>query len=160
MNYLKITFYFIIFTLLLSCQSKLLTVHKIDVQQGNALDQEMIEKIELGMNKEQVHYVLGSPLITDSFHPDRWDYIYLFTPGYGEQVRKQLTLTFDRNEVININKHNITEGNSLNNDALVENNDDDSSDEEKLSAEEQEEQDKIEKNVETLRETLEENKNP
>lgn len=161
MNYLKITTYILLLGLLISCQSKLLTVHKIDVQQGNALDAEVVEKIELGMNKEQVHYVLGSPLITDSFHPDRWDYIYLFTPGYGEQVRRQLTLTFDRDEVININKHNIAEDEAAStNEDYVEEKDDSNSEEEKLSEKEQEELEKLEENADALRDALEENKNP
>lgn len=92
---------------LYGCQSRLLTVYKIDVQQGNALETESVEKIKLGMSKEQVLFVLGNPLIVDSFHPDRWDYIYLFTPGYGDQQRRQLTLIFDRNEIIDIIKHNV-----------------------------------------------------
>lgn len=109
MKYLKILVSVLILTSLLACQSKLLTVHKIDVQQGNALDAEMVGKVEIGMTQEQVLYILGSPLITDSFHPDRWDYIYLFIPGYGEKERRQLTLIFDRGEVIEIDRHNIVE---------------------------------------------------
>ncbi len=89
------------------CQSKLLTVYKIDVQQGNAVEAKSVEQIKLGMTKEQVRFVLGNPLIVDSFHPDRWDYIYLFIPGYGEQQRRQLTLIFDRDEVIDIYKKYI-----------------------------------------------------
>ncbi|MBT8112064.1 MAG: outer membrane protein assembly factor BamE [Gammaproteobacteria bacterium] len=109
MKYLKILVSVLVLTSLLACQSKLLTVHKIDVQQGNALDAEMVGKVEIGMTQEQVLYILGSPLITDSFHPDRWDYIYLFIPGYGEKERRQLTLIFDRGEVIEIDRHNIVE---------------------------------------------------
>ncbi len=108
MNYIKIIACTLCCTLsAYGCQSKLLTVHKIDVQQGNALETEAVNKITLGMTKEQVHFVLGNPLIVDSFHPDRWDYVYLFTPGYGEQERRQLTLIFDRDEIIEIIKHNI-----------------------------------------------------
>lgn len=107
---MKILAYILCLTMLAACQSKLLTVHKIDVQQGNALDGETVDKVQIGMTKEQVQYVLGSPLITDSFHPDRWDYIYFFTPGYGKQERKQLTLKFDRDEVIDIAKQNIEAG--------------------------------------------------
>jgi outer membrane protein assembly factor BamE len=107
---MKILAFILCLTMLAACQSKLLTVHKIDVQQGNALDGETVDKVQIGMTKEQVQYVLGSPLITDSFHPDRWDYIYFFTPGYGEQERKQLTLKFDRDEVIDIAKQNIEAG--------------------------------------------------
>ncbi|MCY4419841.1 MAG: outer membrane protein assembly factor BamE [Gammaproteobacteria bacterium] len=87
-------------TALSGCDKGLLTIYKIDVQQGNALLAEDVEKIQVGMGKEQVLFVLGSPLIVDSFHPDRWDYVYLLKPGYGPIQRKQLTLIFDRDELI------------------------------------------------------------
>jgi len=148
MNYLKILAYFLSLSLLFSCQNKLLTVHKINVQQGNALESETVDKVKIGMNREQVQYVLGSPLITDSFHPDRWDYIYLFTPGYGEQERRQLTLTFDRDEVININRHNIMKSDVANTSKV---------DEKDKSEKDQEE---LEKQADTLQSILKENKNP
>lgn len=93
---------------LYACDNTLLKVYKIDVQQGNVLESEAVERIKLGMSKEQVHFVLGSPLIADSFHPDRWDYVYILKPGYAEVQRRQLTLIFDRNEIIEIIKHNVT----------------------------------------------------
>ena len=157
MNYFKIIVYIICLACVSACGSRLLTVHKIDVQQGNALDAEMVEKITLGMNKEQVRYVLGSPLITDSFHPDRWDYIYLFTPGYGDQQRRQLTLTFDRNEVIDIVKHNIVEDDIA---SLEENDDKKEKKEDKLSEQEKKELEEAEEQAESLKEALDTNKNP
>lgn len=105
----SIIFLFVLNLVLLGCDSKLLTVYKIDVQQGNAIEANDVNKITLGMTKEQVQYLLGTPIIIDSFHPDRWDYIYLFIPGYGERERRHLTLIFDRNEVIEIIKDNIVE---------------------------------------------------
>jgi Small protein A (tmRNA-binding) len=170
MNTLKYLVYLLFLISMLGCGSRLLTVHKIDVQQGNALDAEMIDKIEIGMTQEQVHFVLGSPLIIDSFHPERWDYIFLFTPGYGEQERRQLTLTFDRDELINIDKHNIAKSNIIsddNNDAeqkarnrnkkLEENK---KELEEKLSEKDEEELKDLEKQASDLEETLETNKDP
>ena len=91
---------------LTGCEKGLLTIYKIDVQQGNALMAEDVEKIKLGMNREQVLFVLGSPLIVDSFHPDRWDYIYMLKPGYAQTQRSQLTLIFDRDKVIEMIRHN------------------------------------------------------
>lgn len=79
------------------------------MQQGNTLDPELVEKITLDMNKDQVRFILGSPLIVDSFHPDRWDYVYLLTPSHGEQQHHQLTIIFDRDEVIDIIKRDIPE---------------------------------------------------
>ena len=110
MKHSKFFIYGLICTFIIcGCQSRLLTVYKIDVQQGNALEVETVNQISLGMSKEQVRFALGSPLIVDSFHPDRWDYIYVFTPGYGEEQRRRLTLIFDRDEVIEIYKDNIVE---------------------------------------------------
>ncbi|QMU61263.1 MAG: outer membrane protein assembly factor BamE [Gammaproteobacteria bacterium] len=163
MKHLKTLTYILSITLLLACQNKLLTVHKIDVQQGNALDAEMVDKVKIGMNKEQVRYVLGSPIITDSFHPDRWDYIYLFIPGYGEQERRQLTLKFDRDEVIDINRHNILESDSL--DASTDKDTDNANKENKeekkedLSKKDREKLEEIEKQADNLEDVLEENKN-
>ncbi len=158
MKYLIISAYILFSTVLFSCQSNLLTVYKIDVQQGNALDVEAVNKIAIGMNREQVQYVLGAPIITDSFHPDRWGYIYLFTPGYGEQVRKQLILTFDRDEIIDITKRNIVEDNIASNipDDVQEANEDDR---EELSEKDQEELEELEEQADALNEVLEENNN-
>jgi outer membrane protein assembly factor BamE len=52
------------------------TVHRIEVQQGNFITQEMVSQLKPGMTKDQVRFVLGTPLIADIFHEDRWDYIY------------------------------------------------------------------------------------
>ncbi|RLA04026.1 MAG: outer membrane protein assembly factor BamE, partial [Gammaproteobacteria bacterium] len=56
-------------------------VHKIDVQQGNVITQDEVNLLEPGMNRRQVQFVMGSPMIADVFHQDRWDYVYLLEPG-------------------------------------------------------------------------------
>jgi outer membrane protein assembly factor BamE len=50
--------------------------YRIEIQQGNFVSQEMVSKLKPGMSKDQVRFVLGTPLITDSFHADRWDYVF------------------------------------------------------------------------------------
>jgi len=70
-----------IFTLLVllfiaGCSSTPSLLYKIDVQQGNVITQEMVEKLKPGMTRSQVRFVLGSALIGDVFHKDRWDYVY------------------------------------------------------------------------------------
>jgi len=67
--------------LLLSCSSVGLPIpdlkpYRIEIQQGNFVSQEMVSQLKPGMSKEQVRFVLGTPLITDSFHADRWDYVF------------------------------------------------------------------------------------
>jgi outer membrane protein assembly factor BamE len=69
-------------------------VHKIDIQQGNHITQEMIDKLKLGMNHSQVTYILGSPMVVDTFNQSRWDYFYSFKPGDEPLIQKQLTLFF------------------------------------------------------------------
>ncbi len=68
--------------------------YKIDLQQGNVVTQEMVAKLRQGMTPPQVRYVLGSPLVTDSFHPDRWDYVYLFEKGHKVTEHHRLTVIF------------------------------------------------------------------
>ncbi len=53
-----------------------LSVYKVEVQQGNVVTQEMIDKLKPGMTPSQVRFVMGTPLVTDPFHQDRWDYYY------------------------------------------------------------------------------------
>src|SRR5450756_924865 len=66
---------------LVSCGSARLPMpniapYRIEIQQGNFVSQEMVSQLKLGMSKDQVRFVLGTPLIADSFHADRWDYVF------------------------------------------------------------------------------------
>ncbi len=89
------------------CSGKLFTVYKIDVQQGNAVDFENVEMLKVGMTRDQVKFLLGTPMVADIFHPDRWDYVYYFIPGYGERERRHLTLYFNGDNVSEIIKNQI-----------------------------------------------------
>jgi outer membrane protein assembly factor BamE len=72
------------------------SVHKIDVQQGNVITQEVLNKLTVGMDKGQVKRLLGTPLIEDPFHNNRWDYVYRFKAGNTkEQQSAHLTLLFE-----------------------------------------------------------------
>jgi len=68
--------------------------YKLEVRQGNLVTQEMISRLKKGMSKDQVKVALGTPLLTDVFHADRWDYVYRFDPGYGETEQRVVTLYF------------------------------------------------------------------
>ena len=70
-------------------------VYRINVEQGNVVNEEMVEKLRPGLNKRQVRYIMGTPLIEDSFHADRWDYRYLLRNGTETLVETRLTLWFD-----------------------------------------------------------------
>jgi len=69
--------------------------YRIDVRQGNYVDQEMVAQLKRGMTREQVRFVLGTPLVVDTFRPDRWDYVYLFRPGRGEPQQRAISVFFD-----------------------------------------------------------------
>ncbi len=68
--------------------------YRIDVRQGNYVDQEMVAQLRRGMTRDQVRYVLGSPLVVDMFRTDRWDYVYRFRPGSGEAQQRVISLFF------------------------------------------------------------------
>src|SRR5262245_54515434 len=68
--------------------------HKIDVQQGNFLDPVAISKLKPGMTRSQVRFLLGTPLITDPFHPERWDYMFIDRKGGKLKEERRLTLYF------------------------------------------------------------------
>lgn len=70
-------------------------VYKIDIQQGNIITQEMIDQLRPGMTKRQVIFVMGTPLVRDPFHQDRWDYIYSYQPGGGIRGQEGLTMYFE-----------------------------------------------------------------
>ena len=69
-------------------------IHKIDVQQGNVITQEMVAQLRRGMDKKQATFIMGSPIIMDTFNAHRWDYVYTFQPGGGDAESRHLTLVF------------------------------------------------------------------
>lgn len=74
-------------------------VYRIDVEQGNIIDDAKLEQVKVGMTKKQVEFLLGSPLIEDTFNPDRWDYFYSFQTGKGNYTRSRVTLFFDADKL-------------------------------------------------------------
>ena len=88
-------------------KDKIPGVYRIDIQQGNAIDQDMINQLKSGMSKKQVSYVMGTPLLIDTFHPNRWDYVYSIHPGNGTREQRKLTLYFDETEKLDFIKGDI-----------------------------------------------------
>ena len=87
-----------------ACSSGLLSVHKMDIQQGNALSEQSISQLRVGMRPPQVRFILGQPLITDPFHADHWYYVYYFEPGNGPLDKLSVTVVFDNGRVARIDK--------------------------------------------------------
>ncbi|MBL6690225.1 MAG: outer membrane protein assembly factor BamE [Pseudomonadales bacterium] len=69
-------------------------VHRITVQQGNVITQQMIDKLKPGMTRSQVRFVLGNAVIDDQLDADRWDYVYSIQIAGGNPIRKVLTVYF------------------------------------------------------------------
>ena len=70
-------------------------IYKQNIQQGNAIEQDKLEQLELGMTMNQVAFLMGTPAIRDPFHQDRWDYYYSFTIRGGDPVTRLITLRFE-----------------------------------------------------------------
>tara|TARA_X000000368_G_scaffold106037_1_gene82191 strand:- start:3485 stop:3817 length:333 start_codon:yes stop_codon:yes gene_type:complete len=88
----------IILLLIFSCS--LPRVYEVVVSQGNLIDEDMMEKLEVGMTESQVKYVLGSPLIADTFTPNRWDYYTSVTQGNKKFTEKKITLYFEDKKLV------------------------------------------------------------
>ncbi|MEE9492952.1 MAG: outer membrane protein assembly factor BamE [Gammaproteobacteria bacterium] len=72
-------------------------VYRLDVQQGNTISTEEIDQLKIGMDKRQVLYLLGTPIMVDPFHAKRWDYIFLLEPGKNSEksLQHHATLSFE-----------------------------------------------------------------
>ncbi|MCV6590239.1 MAG: outer membrane protein assembly factor BamE [Marinobacterium sp.] len=84
-----------VLTLVLTGCSGFPGVYKIDIPQGNVVTQEMVNKLRPGMTRRQVRFVMGTPLVEDSFNASRWDYIYTLKDTDDSFTRQRMTLTFD-----------------------------------------------------------------
>jgi outer membrane protein assembly factor BamE len=93
------------FLLLAGCSYLPHILYKIDVQQGNVVTDEMVEKLKPGMTKSQVLFVMGSPLIVDTFRDNRWDYVYIFREKGDLVEQKRLTIFFENDALVNIENH-------------------------------------------------------
>jgi outer membrane protein assembly factor BamE len=71
-----------------------ITPYKMDIQQGNYVSQESISQLRPGMSREQVRFLLGTPLVTDIFHGDRWDYVYWREAPDGKREERRVALFF------------------------------------------------------------------
>jgi outer membrane protein assembly factor BamE len=96
----------VVVSLILSSCTTILTnlpgVYTIDVQQGNMVDQTMIDQLRPAMNKRQVLYIMGSPMLVDFFHQKRWDYLYSVQISGQDRQQKRISLVFDNDQLIGI----------------------------------------------------------
>lgn len=78
------------------------SLYKIDIQQGNIITPEMRDQLKPGMNKRQVSFILGTPMIIDPFHRDRWDYVYSLQAEKKKREAKHITLFFEGDKLTRI----------------------------------------------------------
>ena len=91
----------LVVTLVSGCQYfRFPGVYKINVQQGNIITQEMIDQLKPGMTRRQVRYIMGNPLIQDTFNPDRWDYVYTMIPAKGEPTKERMSIYFEDDKLV------------------------------------------------------------
>lgn len=70
-------------------------IYRADIHQGNIIEQEMVDRLRPGMNKRQVVHILGTPLLVDTFHQERWDYFYSLKQDGTLQEQKRISLFFE-----------------------------------------------------------------
>ncbi len=99
----------LLFILMLSLPFSACTIHRIDIQQGNVITTDMVDGLKLGMSKRQVQFVMGTAMLQDPFHPDRWDYIFTLQPGDTRKITeaKRVTVYFKDEQLIKIDKEGI-----------------------------------------------------
>lgn len=76
--------------------------HRIEVQQGNLVTQEMLIRLKQGMTPSQVRFVLGTPLIVDPFRNNRWDYVFSLKKGSAAVEQRHVTVVFENDRLVSI----------------------------------------------------------
>lgn len=80
-------------------------VYRLNIAQGNLIEQEDLDQIEVGMTRNQIRFLLGTPMIDDPFHKDRWDYVYFLKIGREDATFKRwVSVVFEENVVSEIRK--------------------------------------------------------
>ena len=78
------------------------TPYRMVIQQGNFISQEMVSQLKPGMSKEQVRFVLGTPLVNDIFHADRWDYVFFRELPSGKREQRNLSVMFEKDKLARV----------------------------------------------------------
>ncbi len=77
-------------------------VYKINVEQGNLVDKEMVDQLEPGMSRRQVQFILGTPLVEDTFDQARWDYPYVISHGDDVIRKARMAVYFDGDSLVDV----------------------------------------------------------
>jgi outer membrane protein assembly factor BamE len=74
---------------------QIVTPYRIDIQQGNFITQDMLDKLSVGQTRDQVRFIMGTPLVADMFHANRWDYVFRASKGWRDPEARRLVIHFD-----------------------------------------------------------------
>ena len=83
-----------------ACSTVEKVVYRIDVPQGNYLEQDKIAQLQIGMNQVQVQYLLGTPVLRDVFAENRWDYVFIKREGHNDPIQRTLLVYFDNKGIV------------------------------------------------------------
>ena len=86
------------------------TPYRMEIQQGNFVTQEMVAQLKPGMTKEQVRFILGTPMVNDIFHPERWDYVFWRETSKGGREQRKLTVLFDKGQLARLDGDVVPSG--------------------------------------------------
>ena len=90
----------LLLSILLLSSCSIPRIFQVVISQGNLVDQEMLDKLEIGMTESQVKFVMGTPLISDTFYPNRWDYFTSVTQGENSYTNQKITLYFKDDKLV------------------------------------------------------------
>lgn len=80
-------------------------VHKMDIEQGNVMTPDMVDRIHTGMTEDQVKSVMGTPMLINTFNDNLVNYVYTYKPGHGDMTEKYMTLIFKNHRLQQISKN-------------------------------------------------------
>lgn len=86
------------------------TPYRMEIQQGNFVSQEMVAKLKRGMSREQVRFVLGSPLLTDMFHANRWDYVFYRDRPNQPREERRMSVFFENDRLARVTGDVVPKG--------------------------------------------------
>ena len=79
-----------------------ITPYRMEIQQGNYISQEMVAQLKPGLTREQVRFILGTPLVTDIFHANRWDFVFFRERPNGKREQRSLSVIFEDNKLARV----------------------------------------------------------
>ena len=81
-----------------------LSPYKVDIRQGNYFDDAMLDKLKPGMTRDQVQFIMGTPLVNDAFNTNRWDYVYSYRHAGKIMADRHVVIYFEQDKLSRIDR--------------------------------------------------------